>query len=239
MCAFMISDLKQEGRDTMNIYWEYEDIFGRAETTHLNRTMEEFMMLANSIRRKLGSKSYLLDQYISMLLEGAEAARLFTAAERGFGAMSELRQMCSRAMEGKNDPEEHPLFETVREYIHSHPLDCQDDYTQRAFYWAALSGKFTEYVAKQYWYTLKEAQRVRYDIVALRDLYRQVSMMLGDENEMERLNLLFRQRFLFVPAMLGFLQGVTNDLTQTLIVRDPETGKLIFQLWLDKEMKEA
>ena len=75
----------------MNTFWDYEDIFGKAETTHLNRTMDEFLELAGSIRRRLGKQGYLLDKYISIILEAASVTLLYDAAERGFGA-SELHQ---------------------------------------------------------------------------------------------------------------------------------------------------
>lgn len=194
----------------MNIFCGYEDIFGKAETTHLNRTLEEFCALSESIRRRLEHKAYLLDQYLTMLLEGAEATKLFTAAEKGLYAMNDLLQLCRLVMAGKDDPEEHPLFETVREYIHSHPLRCQEEATKQALYCVALAGCFVEHAAKEYWRTLKEAQRASYDIVELRDLYRKISVILNSEDDMERLILLFRQRFLMVPAMAGYLQGMTT-----------------------------
>jgi hypothetical protein len=66
-------------------------------------------------------------------------------------------------------------------------------------------------------------------------LYRTLTAILGDEEDLERLNLLLRQRFLLVTPMAGFLQGLTNDLIYYLTSRDIETSRLAVQLWLEKE----
>ncbi|MEA4954376.1 MAG: hypothetical protein VB096_02510 [Pseudoflavonifractor sp.] len=68
------------------------------------------------------------------------------------------------------------------------------------------------------------------DIVRLRDLYRTLTALLGSEYELERLNLLLRQRFLIVTPMSAFLQRLTNDLLYSLVSRDIETGKQAVQL---------
>lgn len=78
----------------MNIFYEYEGIFGRAETAHLNRTFTEFCERASGIRIKLGKQAYLLDEYISLLLEGASATLARSAAEDDFAASAELRRLC-------------------------------------------------------------------------------------------------------------------------------------------------
>lgn len=53
---------------------------------------------------------------------------------------------------------------------------------------------------------------------------------------MERLNLLFRQRFLIVTAMQVYLQSMTNQLMYALTTRDRETQKQVFQIILDGRM---
>ena len=88
----------------------------------MDRTLGEFWALIRNIRSRLGGKGYLLDQYLSMLLEGVDATHLFTAAEQGYHDADQLHHLCRLAMDGKHDPEEHPLSETVREYIQAHPL---------------------------------------------------------------------------------------------------------------------
>jgi len=216
----------------MNTFWDYEDIFGKVETAHLNRTMNEFLELTVTIRSRLGKQGYLLDKYISIILEAANATLLYDAAERGFSASSELRHLCLSVMDGKADCADHPLYEKVREYIGSHPLEYLEVPTKQSLYCIALAGDFLEHTAAEYYQRQKEKQREVFDIVYLRDLYRKISAMLGGEEQMERLNLLLRQRFLIVTPIQGFLQGLTNDLLYCLTHRDVETSKLAVQLLL-------
>lgn len=214
----------------MNIFYEYEGIFGKAETAHLNRTMDEFLELSSTIRGKLDKQAYLLDKYISMILEGTNAALVQEAAEQGFAMSGELPRLCLSVMDGTNDGKEHPLYERILEYICSHPLPYQERATKLDLYHIALFRDFVEYATGQFYDRQKEKQRAVYDIVYLRDLYRKIGAIVEDESLMERLNLLLRQRFLIVTPMAAFLQGMTNDLLYSLTSRDVETNFLAIQL---------
>lgn len=214
----------------MNIFYEYGGIFGKAETAHLNRTMEEFLQLSSTIRGKLGKQAYLLDKYISMILEGTNATLVQEAAEQGFAMSGELRRLCHSVMDGTEDDKEHPLYEKAREYICSHPLPYQEQATKLDLYHIALFSDLMEYATKQYHDRQKEKQRAVYDIVYLRDLYRKIGTIIEDEGLMEQLNLLLRQRFLIVTPMVAFLQGMTNDLLYSLTSQDIETNHYSFQL---------
>lgn len=208
--------------------------FGRAETAHLNRTFTEFCELAAGIRLKLGKQVYLLDEYISLLLEGAGATLAQSAAEDGFAASSELRRLCRDMMDSKTGCVGHPLNESFQAHISEHPLPYQERATSQNLYCVALAGDYLEYAAGKYRQEQKELLQKTLDIVHLRDLYRKISAILGSEDELERLNLLLRQRFLIVMPMSAFLQGLTNDLFYTLTSRDMETGRLAIQLFLEQ-----
>ncbi|MBP1736931.1 MAG: hypothetical protein H6Q60_812 [Oscillospiraceae bacterium] len=222
----------------MNIFYDYEDIFGRAETAHLNRSFTELFEFAAGIRCRLGKQAYLIDEYISLMLEGANATLVHSAAEDGFATSAELRRLCRETMNGKPDCAGHPLYEKARAYISEHPLPFQERVTRQNLYCVALAGDYLEYAAGNYRQEQKELLQNTLDIVHLRDLYRTVSGILGNESELERLNLLLRQRFLVVTPMSVFLQGLTNDLLYSLISRDMETGKRAAQLWLEEETRK-
>lgn len=219
----------------MNTFYEYEGVFGKAETAHLERTLREFFELAATMRRRLGKQDYLLDEYISMLLKGANATLAQSAAEDGFAASSELRHLCLAVMDGKADCVEHPLYEKFQAYISGHPLTYQEHVTKLNLYCIALISDFLEYSAGKYAQQQKETQRAVFDIVYLRDLYQKIGAVLGGEEDLEHLNLLLRQRFLIVTPMAGFLQGLTNDLLYSMTSRDVETSRLAVQLWLMEE----
>ena len=214
----------------MNTFYEYEDIFGRTETAHLNRSFAELFELAASIRRRLGKQDYLLDEYISMIMEGANATLAQSAAEDGFAVSSELRHLCLNIMDGKTDCAGHSLYKKFEAYISGHSLPYQERVTKLNLYCVALAGDYLEYAAGKYRQEQKEVLRAVLDIVHLRDLYRTLTAILGGEDELEHLNLLFRQRFMFVTPMAAYLQGLTNDLLYSLTSRDMETEKRAFQL---------
>lgn len=126
----------------MNTFYEYEGIFGKAETAHLERTLQEFFELAAAVRLRLGKQDYLLDKYFSMILEGANATLLYLAAESGFSASSELQQLCIAVMDGKTDCAEYPLYEKAQAYIDAHPLDYQERCAKLSLYCIALANDF-------------------------------------------------------------------------------------------------
>ena len=219
----------------MNVFYEHEGIIGKAETAHLDRALHEFFELAATIRRRLGKQGYLLDRYLSCVLETANVTLLFSSAEEGFQTFSDLRNMCLEIMDGKTDNKEHPLYEKVKEHIEAHPLARQERYTKLSVYCAMLAGDFLEYAAERFAREQRKEAPPTLDMACLRDLYRQISTIIGGEEQLERLNLLIRQRFLPVTPMAGFLQGMTDDLLHDLVYRDAESSKQIFQLVLDSE----
>ena len=223
-----------KGREKMNTFFEYTGITGKARAENLNRTLWEFLELAGAIRRELGKQAYLLDKYISCVLEGASVTPLCTAAERGFHVSSELRGLCHAVMGGKSDYKEHPMYERVKEHIKTNPLGYQESTTRQDIYYATLTGDFLEYAAEKFAREQYKVVGAAFDIIYLRNLYREISTIIGGEEQMERLNMLLRHRFLFVTPMAGFMQGLTNSLLYSLIARDAETSKLVFQLMLEQ-----
>jgi hypothetical protein len=123
----------------MNTFYEYEGVFGKAETAHLERTLQEFFELVAAMRRRLGKQDYLLDEYISMILKGVNATLAQSAAEDGFAASSELRNLCMDIMDDKADCAGHPLYERFQAYITGHPLPCQERITKLNLYCIALA----------------------------------------------------------------------------------------------------
>jgi hypothetical protein len=218
----------------MNQFWDHDDICGKAETAYLIRATQEFFELAVMIRRKLGKQDYLLDKYIAFILEGMNKPLLQESAESGFPAFSELRHLCLAVMKDETGCRDHPFYEKVKAHIEADPLCYQEAHTKLNLYCIALAGDFFEYAAKEYAHKLKEMQRAVFDIVYLRDLYRRICFVMDGEEQMEKLNLLLRQRFLIVTPMAGFLQGMTNDLLEDLTERDVETGKQAVRLWLEE-----
>ena len=207
----------------MNIYYDYEGILGKPQQAHLRNTLEEILKLARAIRNQLGRRGYLLDKYLHDLLTALNSKLAYDAADSGFQITSELLHLCNKLTRG----------EPVKEYIGSHPLPYQEHVTKVNLYCIGLADTFLGYAISAFIDEGTEAIRRGIDIVALHDRYRKISSILGNEDQMEKLNLLIRQRFQVTTAMAGFLQGVTNSLLYALTERDTETNKTVLQLWLD------
>lgn len=199
----------------------------------MHNTLEEILKLARAIRNQLGKQGYLLDKYLHDLLTAINSTLAYDAADSGFQITSELLHLCNKLTRGEPVEKEHPLYEPVKEYIGTHPMPYQEHVTKVNFYCIGLADTFLGYAIPAFIDEGTEAIRRGIDIVALHDRYRKISSILGNEDQMEKLNLLIRQRFQITTAMAGFLQGVTNSLLYALTERDTETNKTVLQLWLD------
>ena len=211
----------------MNIFTKQEHIFGNPETDYLTRSLNEFFTLLNELRPKLGGKAYLLDEYVRLILEASEYPVLPMSSEKGFYATRELCQVMTAVLD--NRPIEHPLYEEFCEFINNNPLPYQESVTRSNIYFILHISRYSDHAAKAYWNELWP-DRGKLDRVRLRELYDNICVMLGSEAEMERLNLIIRQRFLIVTPMTGFIQGLTNNLVQTMMVMDPETRRYCYEL---------
>ena len=108
--------------------------------------------------------------------------------------------------------------------------------TRHSIYCALLVNVFLNFSVERYHEKLEDAYSRAVDICDLRELFRSICSLLGSEELMEQLNLLFRQRFIIATAMQIYLQGMTNQLIYSLTTRDRETQKQVFQILLDEGM---
>lgn len=164
------------------------------------------------------------------MLRVIEAVLSFdSGADSDFGT-GLLRRIILEIFDYKDDHKKHPIYEKAKEYIDEHPLPYQEEQTKVEIYYIALIDAFLEYTTKDFFDDRKDAIRSQMDMVEARNLYRKISTLTGGEEKLEQLNLLICQRFMFVPAMTAFLQGLTGDLLYALTHRDIETGKTVLQL---------
>lgn len=70
------------------------------------------------------------------------------------------------------------------------------------------------------------------DEIQFEELYNKISYLVG-ESMIDELNEKLKQRFLIVPLVAIFAQGMNNDLLYKLTTHDYETSKQMFQLLLD------
>lgn len=128
------------------------------------------------------------------------------------------------------DNADHPLYENFWAYISRHPLPYQEHNTRLNLFCFALAGNYLKYTVGKYQQEQKETLQMVLDIIHLRELYRKLDTILGSEENLERLNLVLCQRFMFITPMAAFLEGLTNDLLNPLTKRDMERSKLAVHL---------
>lgn len=217
----------------MKQFWTYEDIIGRNESAHLNSAMKEFWKLALSIRQGLGRESALLDKYLAAVLTAANKTSLSAAEYDGACSASELCQLCDAVMSGKDKLQNHPMYDVVKAYIDAQPLESHKEETRSSLYCIALDTDLLSHAAEEYCRQKEAELRNVIDLDDLHQLFRGICETLGSADQMERLNLLFRQRFLMITPVQVFLQSLTENLMFCLTQIDGETGQSVLKLWLD------
>ena len=125
----------------MNIFENQMYFIRGADSVSKRAIVKNILDLAAEIRGRLGSKGYLMDKYLSLILKTANQVLCHDAATQVFDAGSELRRMCTSFL--KNEPlTEHPFFENVMALMESHPLDFQERVTKCDIYFSLLADEF-------------------------------------------------------------------------------------------------
>lgn len=218
----------------MNIFKNESGLLGDATVKHLKLSFDEFFKQASEIRTKLGKQGYLLDKYLSYLFETSNEILAYEAASEGFETGGILDSLCSGILSGDSQNKDNPFYNEVKTYIDAHPLKFQERATKISVYYSLLIDRCLDRMCKDYYERIESNAHTVLDVCDFRNLYNRISEILGSEEPMENLNLLFLQRFLIATAMASFLQGITNELLYSLTYRDKESSKQIFQLLLDE-----
>lgn len=134
------------------------------------------------------------------------------------------------------DARDHPLYSASDKlYLEQaiEPLHQETD-TCLQFISVALVDRFALNAANDF---KKKAQtrllEEDFESIAIDQLYADIAARIG-ESLMESLNLQLRQRFLIVPITAAFLQGLNDNLVSSLVSRDSESSRQIFQLLIDE-----
>ena len=218
----------------MNIFETQSGLTGRFDPESTGRTLLSLFTLARDIRVRLGKQGYLLDSYLSLFLEGANAMMAYEAGNDGFERGCELRSLCFDVLDRDSKDKDHPFYDTALNTLIARmdTMRYQERQTRMNLLYAALADDFLPFAVKHF---LREAEsRIgdNCDIPKLTDLYQRISEAVG-ETLMETLNLRLKQRFLTASLVPVFVQGATNDLLYCLLNRDSETNKQIFQLLME------
>jgi len=214
----------------MERFSEYQDVYGKIDIDNQVGIINQMFKSAAEIRQRLGKKGYLLENYLSLFLESVIAACDNFLTTEGDCLSNELNGLILRVMDGKTD--NNPFYETVKNYIDSHPLNYQEKVTRHRFYSTALFADYLTYRAKGHREFLSESIRHTADNVLVGKLHEEINGIIGS-GSMEKLNLLLGKVFLSVLPMNTFIQMISISLADCLTYRDCETSRLIVGLWLD------
>lgn len=214
----------------MNIFKGAGGFIQGIELDELLAAEADFFQTALEVRRRLGTKAYLLDNYLFHALKIVNARMPVDIVELGREAFGQITREVAVARDG----EECGIAQKsqIQDALSYFQAKFQEKYTTSKL--AAirvapdmLSSLLSEF-AKDYMFELLSV----YDELRVDALFQEISHSVGEEL-MERLNAAIKTRFIIAPPINLFFQGFTNYYLDILNSVDIETNKQLFQLILD------
>jgi hypothetical protein len=209
------------------------DFIGDVSVKNIRCSFDELLVEARDIRKRLGSQAYLLDKYLTYLMESANNSLAYESGSEGFDGVCNLRMLCIDIIRREKRNIDHPFYEQAKTFIEAHPLDCLEVQTKESLYIAMLSEDYFEAAATKFFEEQKNSLARVLDIIDFQHLHKNICELLGGEDAMKNIDRMFRQCFLLTTPMACYLQGMANGLLYELTSRDRETSQLVFQLLLD------
>ena len=220
----------------MNVFKDAKEMLGEVNVKELGVTFVEFIELARLIRNKLGCRKYLLDRYLLDLLEAASCISPMDLTEAGEDAAERLRKLCRQAVRKDEAVRETIIGEQIQAYVEAHPSAYFEECTKVESYVADLSDLYLEHATERYYEEQENELLFRYDPHGGDELYQTIARLIGREEEMERLNTLFAERFLRVKPMDLYIQEYTQEFLYSLLYRDMQTDHTVLQILLDRRV---
>lgn len=218
----------------MNIFKESQNFIGQLNENSDIITLKEVLNTAKEIKVNLGKKGYLLDTYLALFFEAINNTLAFESSESGFQSGCSLQKFSQSIHAKKEDCIGHPIYEKAIEILQANKsiVEFQEYSTQLNILYLTLVDDFFPQMIHEFMEEQKIELRNVLDQIRFQELYQDISHLIG-ETQMERLNLLLKNKFVVSSALESFVQGFTNDLLYRLITKDIETNKLGFQLLMD------
>lgn len=205
-------------------------IFGAFRPKLWRGQNQALWQIVAAAKETLGEQGYQVDYYVSKLLRTIHAIDPHNAASDGEYQATQLRKLCWAALQ--NESSDHDYFETVKVFVEKHPLPYQEEHTQVNLYVASL---FPEWFSRCVTEFHEESScDYRSDLTDLPIMSRELEKKLGNPKQMKALNTTTLYTHLQTTGLDCFVQGMLQDYGETLMTKDIETGKYIFQLWLDR-----
>lgn len=216
----------------MQLFTE-KDIFGQDISMSIQLFEEELLSVVRRQRLQLGKQRYALDNYLATAIGLLSCVIPYDVADDGSSTACALRKMCREILLNTEQEAKSPFYKKAEEYIQSHPLEYQEIHTKTNLYYLALFPEWLEECIPQFLHEQSEADHRPWDLVDVRGMGHELAQLLC-EDDVSRLNQLLQQRFLPQPPVSIFIAAMINDYANTLITRDLETGRYLFQLALEE-----
>ncbi len=221
----------------MNIFTHETSIIGDMEkAAALKDISARFWQQAAAIRKKLGNRKYLLDDYLASLIDAVSLTQIDNVTTISTNAGFALVEICTGIVHGEEKRTEHPFYPYAKAFIEKHPLRFQEPLTKVAIYWSLLADKFYETACKDFSDKIMELFYTELDLGYINERYEIICRLLGEEESMESFNMLFQQRFLLSDSITVFMQGASPQMASWLEYQDPETSRQVFQLLFDENL---
>ena len=227
----------------MNIFKE-NSFLGTFSLESLKEADQKFWMIAKEVDEALGDRKYLLNVYLSNILEVINSTQIYTAASEGFNDCIELLCLCgdvyneTKIARNKNvyyKPQFHEFYPHLKKFINEHP-ECQsEDKSNKLSIFLWINGlfcEFTEYAIKRFFNKANKNLLACVDTDIIDECYRNIVEITG-QNLMEKLNNAIKERFIKVSLLNIYFQSTINQYIDCLTQRDPKTSKFIFRVVLD------
>lgn len=221
----------------MNIFLNETSIIGDVEkAAKLKDISARFWQQVTAIRIELGNRKYLLDEYLSNLIDAVSMTQIDNVTTLSTNAGFALVEICTGIVHGEKKRTEHPFYPYAKTFIEKHPLRFLEPLTKVAIYWSLLADKFYETECKDFSGKIIELFYTEIDLSLMNERYEDICELLGEEESMKSFNLLFQQRFLLSDTITVFMQGASPQIASWLEYRDQETSRKVFQLLLDDKL---
>jgi len=219
----------------------YEEITGDGGKRNLDfveiaLSGAELLRLVRTWRERLGEKCGVLDNYLAGVLKAvSDTTNTFDTGQEGFEeALRPLRGMLRQIKEGKEeDARQHPFYPQVKAYMDAHPFPHDDLYYST--YCVGLFGEYLAFMVNEYVDGCNEKFKERLEehgVLQLREaLLSSAAGITADELKYLH-NLISRVLFWTAPSNV-FMQGMADQLMVSLISRDENSGRFVFQRLID------
>lgn len=215
----------------MNMLNTTEAFKGKPPVDFLRDSLWTLLEQAAAMRRDLGKRGYLIDQYLSKLFWMLEKNNVENLGDKGYRGVDSLRELCRFAVRGQE--KDAAGFKEIKEFVEAHPLPFLEERTKIEYYTVQTADTYLKVCFKKFndWELEKMCQR--YDVEDLAEISRSIEKFLGGDDSLNRLNhhyfdTVFRFRYNDL-----YLRGFMDNLVYSLLERDRETSRYVFQLLID------